>query len=346
MGIECSAEFCEASSSYSYLDKVHKTYIPWDFSSLEKITLTVLSRGFFGGYDPLDFSVAKMRGEELIKKHDATPIECQNPNGEYIDVLYLPSNCETRSGNVVLFAETTSYQDRLEHGLPTKYKYFLDHGADVVLWNPTKLTSKQYAEDLLSVINELKRRNESQKIVIRAHCAGVEPSIAAAVEAIAKLKDNSISLILDRGYADTWEMALSFTILTKLPFVTRVIQEHFSCDGMQKLKEFPGRIIFLAPKNPTDDQIACWKGKNFTYAMYDWRKINNCTQDVFIKLSEGSDHFSSWNATDYAQITEVLKEIGIVTQSYKGTISQMSPPPRPKTWCERTYYQILVKAWL
>jgi hypothetical protein len=311
------------------------------FGAVEKIVLYVLSKFFFVGYDPLHSQVARERREDLIAQYNAISLQCQNAQGKEIDVLYLPSAHSNKTGNVIVFAETTSYQDRLDNGLPSKYKHFLDRGADIVLWNPTETKCKQYAQDLTSVLKVLKARCPHQKIAIRGHCASVEPVIAAAAE----INDDSISLILDRGYADALEFARSFTVLTKLPLVGRIIQERFSCAGMQKLQTFSGKIIFVAPKDPTADQIIYWKGKNFTYEMYEWRKTHNHTSDVFVELGEKSDHWSPWNAREYQKITTELNRMGIVSSIYAERTSEPHPERSPRTFFKRVCLPILAKAW-
>ncbi len=326
---------------YSLFERAFCSQLTRYSEYIEQIVSSILSKLFFVGYDPLDCRVAKERREALIQKCGAIPLQCHNDQGKEIDVVYIPSTLPNRSGNAVVFAETTSYQDRLHHSLPQKYKHFLDCGSDIVLWNPTERKSNQYAQDLLSVLKRVKQRCPHQKIVVKGHCASVEPAIAAA----SGLNDSSISLILDRGYGDAWELARSFTILTKLPLISRIIQTHFSCGGMEKLRTFPGKIIFIAPMDPTADQIVYWQGKNFTYAMYEHRQCYHFTRDVFIKLGEESDHWSPWNAYEYQQITEELRRIGVVSNRLISSIPGTYPARAQRNSFNKVCLPFLAKAW-
>ncbi|MBS0621128.1 MAG: hypothetical protein JSS61_06690 [Verrucomicrobia bacterium] len=304
---------------------------------LESAVSWFLRKSFFAGYDPLDPISAKKCKDACLQKHDAISLYCENEKKKVIDVLYMKSREAHRTGNAILLAETTSYQDRLQNGLPKKYQHFLECGADIVFWNPTALEGRQYASDLSCLIRKLKAADPHQKIVIQAHCAAVEPSIAAATA----LDDPSISLILDRGYADTWSLARSFTILTHLPFVGRILRKYFSCDGTDHLKKFRGKILFIAPEEPSADQIVHWGGRNLTYEMHSHRKAHQITHDVFIKLGAASDHWSSWNTCEFYQITHELHKLRIIAENRLFAAA----PRRERSRCNQICFPILNKAW-
>ena len=340
MSISSVVETCRHSS----LAQAVSASLSTCFHCAEKVVSCVLSKCFYVGYDALSARVAKERTQQLITGSNARPLVCQNDKNVSVDTLYIPSSHPNRTGNVIVFAETTSYQDRLEQGLPSKYRYFLDSGMDVVLWNPTELQNRQYAQDLLSVLRALKRQHPDQRIVVKGHCATVEPAIATAADLAQELRDDSITLILDRGYADVEAFTRSFTVLTKLPLIHRVIQGQFSCDGMRKLQTFPGKIIFIAPEDPTADQLVYWAGKNLTYAMHELRQTNGFREDAFIKLGEGSDHWSSWNSDEYTQITAELSKVGLVASNYLGLTSRAFSARPPLNFFKRTCLPILTKA--
>ncbi len=343
--MSCSISSIKNSCCNCYPVRKINELLTWISIRIEKCVLSILRKNFYFGYDALTPTIANDRKNNLINNHEAREIPCQNAHGVGIDTLYIPSTHANRTGNVIVFAETTSYQDRLDHGLPSKYKHFLDRGAAIVLWNPTQLESKQYAQDLLAVLKKLKEQNPDQKITVKGHCATVEPAISAAADLSQELNTDSISLILDRGYADTFAFARSFTFLPKLPCIRRTIQNHFSCDGLQKLRTFPGKIIFIAPQDPKADQITYWAHKNLTYEMHALRAHLGFYNDAFVKLGKASDHWSSWNADEYNQIDAELLKVQTVVANYLEIGSEAHPNRLPLTCFKKTCLPILSKAW-
>jgi hypothetical protein len=306
---------------------------------IENVVTSIIVKMFFMGYKSLDSRAMNEQKEAIIRERNAFSLPCPNSNGLKMDVLYIPSTSPSRTGNVMVIADTTSYQDRLERGFPSKYKHFLDCGVDIVLWNPTEIRPKQYADDLLCVLKVLKKRKPDQKIVVKGHCATVEPAISAAVHF-----DSSVSLLSDRGYADALSLTRSFTVLSTIPGVRRILEKQFSCSGMQKLQTFSGKMIFVAPEDPIADQVVYWRGKNLTYEMHHYRKRNGFFKDAFIKLGKESDHWSRWNADEYNQITDELKKIGIAASN----CPKFSPdsPRLPRTFFKKTWLPLLAKAWV
>lgn len=343
--MSCSISSIKNSWFNCYPVRKISELLSWIATRIDRLVLSILKKSFYSGYDALTPTVANERKQSLITNHGAEILPCQNPQAIAIDTLYIRSPHANRTGNVIVFAETTSYQDRLDHGLPSKYKHFLDRGADIVLWNPTQLESKQYAQDLLAVLKKLKEQNPDQKITVKGHCATVEPAIAAAADLSQELNTDSISLILDKGYADTFAFARCFTLLTKLPCVRRTIQNHFSCDGMEKLRTFPGKIIFIAPQDPKADQLTYWAHKNLTYDMHALREHLGFYNDAFIKLGRQSDHWSSWNADEYNQIDAELLKVQTVAANYLEIGSEAHPARPPLTCFKKTCMPILTKAW-
>ncbi len=301
----------------------------------------MVSRCFFFGYDVLDPLEAHKRMKALESKVPLSTLECRDASGQPLDAIYLASTAPHKTDHVVVFAETTSYQDRIraDGSLPSQYQHFLDEGVSVVLWNPAcseNIESKRYAQDLVSVLKGLEQKQPS-KIVIKGHCATVEPTISAAVDSGLQ----NLSLILDRGYANVRALARSFTPLSELPCIAEVIEERFSCNGEEKLKQFSGNVIFVAPENPDADQITYWKGVNLTYQMHDIRG----GKDPFVRMDKGtSDHWSPWNAGEYSQITKHLKEFGVMPLNALDAPQNIPLERPPLTFFQRTILHWLIKS--
>src|SRR5262249_39781221 len=151
---------------------------------------------------------------------------CRNTSGKKIDALYLPSSSK-RTGNVLVFSILKPYQ-RLH---PKKYNHLLEDGADIVLWNPTAVSSRQYSANLLSVLRKLREQNRSQNIAVTAYCAGVDPSIAA----VSAMRDPRISLVIDRGFGDLQQISRTFTAFASLPCAQEAIRKDFQCGGVKKI---------------------------------------------------------------------------------------------------------------
>jgi len=115
--------------------------------------------------------------------------------------------------------------------------------------------------------------------------------------------------------------------------------------GRTMLARGRGKIIFIAPKDPTADQVVYWRGKNFTYEMHEHRLRHHFTRDVFVKLGEESDHWSSWNAAEYGQITEELRKMGIMARHFASPALGGYPIRAPRTFCKKTCLPLLSKAW-
>ena len=131
---------------------------------IENVVASIIAKMFFKGYKPLDRTAMIEQREVVIRERNGFSLPCPNSFGLKMDVLYIPSASPSKTGNVMVIADTTSYQDRLQRGFPSKHKNFLDCGVDIVLWNPTEIRSKQYADDLLSVLKILKKGAPIRKL--------------------------------------------------------------------------------------------------------------------------------------------------------------------------------------
>jgi hypothetical protein len=307
----------------------------WVSSQTKKTTSCFLSKVFYAGYNPLTSTLALSRREALVKEKQALPIICTNNQGVAVDALYIPSQSAKKTGNVILMALNTSYQDH--H--PRHYEHYLQNGADVVLWNPTALKGKQVAEDLTALLKKLKSTNPVQKIVVKTYCASAEPGIAA----VAALDDPDISLIVDRGYGDIGRLVRSFTFLSQMPLVKRILREQFACNGLSKVKDIKGRVLFVAPALK-EDQMMHWKGRNLTYELFESRLRSWRDGDELLLLKD-ADHWTPWNAAFCNQVNEFLKKNGIIAADYTPVSSQVVPDTVAPSCFKRYIVPVLSKGW-
>lgn len=310
---------------------------------MKSILSAILMKSFFAGYDPLTHKRAKGETATLILQ-GAHKIPCENTEGKPLDVLSL---CKDRKNirGVTVFAETTSYQDRLQKTMPHQYEYFLNNGFEVIVWNPAtpRFTNRSYSNDLSSVLKKIKSLvTENTPLLVKAHCAAVEPTIAAATT----LPDHRfVTLILDRGYLDAGLLARSTTIVCQLPFIKKLIQEEFACNGEENLKKFSGKIIWIAPKNLSADQMMYWPktGENLTHKMRIlWSTIRPSTNNQSIELGGHSDHWSHWEKEDYEAISQALVRMQVVSEPL---IAPLPSPNRQVPFCRKRMMPFLNKAW-
>lgn len=297
----------------------------------EKVTVTVLGKIFRAGYVKFPDPIAQERREQLIREKGAQPLECKSSNNENIDVLYIPSSSPQATGNAVVFALNTTYQDL--H--PRNIEPFLNNGSDVVLWNQTDLTSVQYEKDLSSVLQTLRAQNPTQSIAIKSRCASVDPAIAA----VSTQNDPRLSLILESGWGNTPLFARSFTILSKIPFIQRIIQEKFTCHGDEKITSIPGKVLILAPSARNDQLMHLGNGKNLTHQLH-----QQCPRSEFFELQD-SDHWSRWGYETYNRVYKFLSENHIFFSTYTPATAQQFPSPSPLSFYERVVIPFLSKAW-
>ncbi len=261
----------------SYLKHTALLVCEYIYNLAQRIVEMLISKFLFMGYKEVPQEIARERTQALINNKGAYHLACQNNQGKNIDILYVPSSSPKKTGNAVVLALNTTYQDH--H--PKHYEHYLANGADIVLWNQTALNCNQYAQDLSLVLKTVKTQSPDQKLCIKSYCQSVEPSIAAAAE----LNDPNISIIADRGHGNVFKLAESQTILAKLPCIQKILREKFSCDGMQKLKSIPGPMAFVAPP-ANDDQCM----------QYAWGKRNFFTHDLFNERQKNEDTTSSCTA--------------------------------------------------
>lgn len=296
---------------------------------VQKIVELLVRKPFYVGW-VFTPKLGQDRRQEAINKKQAVILDCKNPKGVDIDALYIASSSPKKTGNAIVFALNTSYQDFN----PRHYEPLLANGADVVLWNPTVLEGKQFAEDLSTVLQALKAKDPQQKIAIKSYCASVDPAIAVAAE----MNDPNISLIVDRGWGDVQQMARSFTVVAKLPVAKKVLKEKFDCEGMGKITSVKGKILFLAPPEK-EDQAMYWRGRNLTYELREKRP-----HDQFFELPQ-SDHWTKWNFVTYNRVQKFLSENGIIAPQYEEAGEHLFPTRTPPSFFGRYIVPILTKSW-
>lgn len=305
----------------------------WLCEKIKKIVERIISQCFYMSYDPLTIELAKARTLELIQKKGAFFLSCKSKENKTIDALYIPSKSSQRTGNVIVYTLNTSYQDF--H--PRHYEHFLASGADVVLWNPTALNSKQYAGDLTSVLKTL---GGEKKIVVRGYCAGVDPVIAA----VEGMNNPNIFVILDRGHGNIFRLARSFAVFVNLPIINDVLAEKFDCCGERKIQNIRGKILHLAPSPREDVLMHCGNGRNVTYELHDQHRKVHKTSCYFIQL-ENSGHWTAHNFSVINKIKKFLSVNGIISNPYPLVSEKDFPGGKSPTFFQRNVLPFLVKSW-
>ncbi|HEY2810317.1 MAG TPA: hypothetical protein VGJ00_02875 [Rhabdochlamydiaceae bacterium] len=303
---------------------LHKAYTSLR-AYVQSIVEKIISKFFYFGNRPLPPALAEQRVQELIALKGAKLLHVVNANNEKVETLYIPSPRST--GNAVIFALNKRMQDLHPKNIET----YLQRGADVVLFNFTKCNGRQYAEDLKEVIAALKQINPNQRLSIFTHCASGEPAIAAA----AHFQDPNISLILDRTHGNTERLVQSNTVFAHLPCVREVLQRTFSCQGVQKLEQVPGKVMVLAPAQSKDDQVMQY-GKcpvnNLTYDLFYKRMqmSRHAKGDEFVAL-ENSDHWNRWSYITLNKVIDFLTKQGITASEHPPVTAAEFPivPPQP-----------------
>ncbi len=297
--------------------------------SLAKSVIEMIAiRSFYVGFRELDSTTALQRRLELTKKYNAETFESANGQGDKIDALYIASQSALKTGNVFVLCLNTTYQDH--H--PSRWEPFLQSGADVLLWNPTKLGPVSYSKDLSAILNSLRQKKRDQQIAVKTYCASSDP----AIRAVADQEDPKMHLIIDRGYGDVCQLARSFTILAALPLVRSVLKETFDCQGVDKIQKVRGKILFLTPNQ--GDQVMDYKAhKNLTRDLHAKR-----SDQPLIKL-DSSDHWSDWGSTTYNDVLKFLAELNVVNKNYNRLEIGQFPNPVLPSWFKQECVPILIK---
>ncbi|MBP7074341.1 MAG: hypothetical protein KBA81_03035 [Rhabdochlamydiaceae bacterium] len=290
-------------------------------SAIEKVAM----RSFYVGYKELNPTIAAERRLGLLRNFQAQELNCLNDEGNEIDAIYLPAQEST--GNVLVLCLNTTYQDHY----PSHWEPFLKNGADILLWNPTKLGTVSYSKELSCLLKYLREKKPDQEIAVKTYCASTEPGISA----VADQKDPKMHLIVDRGHGDVYKLARSFTIFADLSIVQAVLKENFDCEGISKIKEINGRILFITPEI---DQIM------------DYGKKENLTRDLhcvksdqaLIELKE-QDRWSHWTFTTYNDVLGFLAQWGIIRANFNQVQEAQFSSSQPVTYFKKRCVPALTK---
>lgn len=314
-----------AATIHSFSEQVQeqtKTFIDASLTS-------VIKKMFYVGYNILPQDIGRKRNADLAEKYGAIELNCENSSGQSLQVRYISSKSTNKTNNVLVICLNTTYED---HN-PRHWEVFLENGADIVLWNPSKTLPTQYEHDLKSVLDTLKKRNPSQIIGLKAYCASTEPAIAAASQ-----MPSPIHIICDRGFGDVLSLARSNTIFSKWSLIEHTLTKYFSCNAVEKIKQIAGRVLFFIPQNGAD-QVMQWGVSNLTEELAHEMSTTQEKEIVYIP----GDHWSKWGKTAYVHALEFLTDIGI-TSSKNIDKNKHPDPEAPGTFKSRVI-PFLTKAW-
>jgi hypothetical protein len=305
------------------------SWFDWLCMKVQEMFESLLSRSFYCGFEKqLPEQELQARAQALRDK-GACVLQCTNGAGTPIDAVIIPSQAKKRTGNVVVFSLVNPY---LRYH-PKYYESYLHRGADVVLWDPTKLTPMQSKEDLSCIVRTLLAKNPKSKIALQGYCVTVDPSIAVAAET----NNPNVSLILDRGYGEVGKLVRSMSTLGALSCVKRAIETGYDCKGIEKIAEVKGNVLFLAPEKRDDQLLSCGE-ENLTRNLFRKAKNAEC-----IDL-EKSDHWTTWNGRTHESVHRFLFKNGILsaTSAVSSTLfPDRAPPSDLRRWCFRNFN----KAW-
>lgn len=292
-------------------------------SIIEKITM----RSFYVGYKELDPTIASQRRMDLLRSYQGQEFVCKNDEETQIDAIYLTAKNSTK--NVLVLCLNTTYQDH--H--PSHWEPFYENGADILLWNPTKLGAVSYSKELSCLLKCLREKNPHQEIAVKTYCASTDPGISA----VADQKDPKIHLIVDRGHGDIYKLARSFTIFAQISIVRAVLKESFDCEGIRKIENVSGRILFITSE--IDQIMDCRKKGNLT------RDLHVIKPDQTLLALEEHDHWSDWTFTTYNTVLGFLKESGIVCSDFNQVQEVLFPRSLPPSRFKKECVPVLTKTY-
>ncbi len=288
----------------------------------------MLTRFFYCGFDILDPDIATQRRLSLFTDYNAAEITCTNDDGQLMDVVYIPALPEVATGNAIVICLNTTYQDHHPH----RWLPFLQNGADIVLWNPTRLGGVAYSNELASVLHILKNANPDQTLIVKTYCASSDP----AIKAVAELSDDRVHLIIDRGYGDVQQLARSFTVFANLPMVKALLSEKFDCKGIEKIQAVNGQILFLIPRE-VDQVMDYGTGCNLTLDLAHLRGDATVLRAV-------QDHWSDWGFQTYDAVLGFLARLGVVCPDFQPTDPAEFPEPPPLSYFSKECVPCLTKS--
>lgn len=253
----------------------------------------------------------EQRRRELLEK-GAKPIEeLISSTNTFLDAVRIPSAKENPDKKTVVFVLSKHYQNLN----PRNYQDMLDEGWDVVLFNPSKTTSKATAEDLKLLIARLKKDHPQTKLALSGYCIGAH--VAASVGAELSTEENPIAVIVDRGFGDANEAVENFIGLAKLPPFKRRIKSEYnlsSPETTQKIREFTGKALFLSPKAGKDRLMHC-NNHNLTAELHEQFPADKSqyyvlpsTWDKEKEKWVAATHWSGWDERTHTKVRNFLRE--------------------------------------
>ena len=296
-------------------------------ATAKKIARFVLTKSFYNGFNQLADKLMKERSDQLLADFHGERFLCQNNHGSSIDATYVPSYAVNKTGNVVVICLNTTYQDH--H--PRHWQPLIENGADVLLWNPTRKTPVNFADDLTALLQKLRTEKPTQVIAVKSYCASADPAIAA----VDRMEDPNIHQIIDRGHGNAQKLARSITLFAGLGFVKEVIQEEFDCHGIDRIHRIQGRSLFMTPH--LGDQVMNCGATNLTKELFEQTR-----GQTIIELDR-HDHWSKWDHVAYDQVLTFLSEIGVVKSDFTSTASERFPSIEAPGCFKRSCIPILIK---
>lgn len=229
-----------------------------------------------------------------------------------IDALYIKSGAEKKTGNVIVYVLGKDYQGF--H--PRNFDHLLDDGADVVLFNPSKYTTKTMSADLKSILAELRERKPDQQILLHGYCIGSHVAAGTATD-LAEQEGLMLPTVVDRGYGDGFKIAKRICSLAHIPYLKNYGNKHFNLFCQDRIENHKAPMLFLSPTDGDDQmmhkKLGGKKYKNYTKVLYDNHKNAN---DRFIEL-KNADHWTPWTYEVHNEVKEFLKDHKIVRSDYK-----------------------------
>ncbi|MBS0626101.1 MAG: hypothetical protein JSS32_08635 [Verrucomicrobia bacterium] len=275
------------------------------------VRTSVAQNDFFRTLFPCGPSLEDRRGE--IIRNGAKPIEqLISSTNTFLDAVRIPASVENPTKKTMIFVLAKHYQNL--H--PRNYDYLRQEGWDVVLFNPSEVTSKAMAGDLKRLMARIDEDTPGAKIVLNGYCVGAHVAAHVAVEQ--STPEKPVGLIVDRGFKSANVMVQNFVPLAKLrPFARRIRADYnlnVRNESSQKMRTFTGKALFLAPPDGKDRLMHC-KNQNQTRILHDffpkanrqWHELP-ATWDEKKKKFVDATHWSGWGQATQDRVVAFLRE--------------------------------------
>lgn len=151
------------------------------------------------------------------------------------------------------------------------------------------------------------------------------------------MKDSNIHLIVDRAHGNATSLASALSPLSRIPLIRRILKEDCDCQGIEKIRDIAGRILFIFAGNG-DPMMDYGYGKNFTQDLQRRRKHN--FDRIVLK---GGDHWSPWDYPTYLRVLKFLFQVQVAQQEPFMLDSNNFPPATSPSYLKRKYIQCTLK---